>query len=575
MSEMCCYISGLGRPRPIASALSPHPSTATTAAPTATRSGGVTYLSFGRETAYRARSPLRPMANQMSALPEAKSVRANPSAVELEALAAGMPNARRTRYGNLNVQTRVLARSKASTFIVVDDPAASSQQAIARDEGDRVAQLQDDYVARRDMLIVDGHIGDDRDFRVPARLYIEKANANIAAMQKQLFFEVDGDRGFEPELTVIYTPNLAVAGYPNDRVIAVDLERGVTRVCNSDYFGESKKAGLRMWNRLVYDRGGLPLHAGCKVIPTDSGDKVGLIVGLSGTGKTTTTFSRQNGSQPIQDDFVAMMPGGKVFATEAGCFAKTFALSEEDEPTIYGAVTRRGSYLENVSQDEAGELDFFDESHTQNGRATFSFSAIDSARAADLREVDFLLILNRSESIIPAVAKLDPRQAAAYFMLGETQGTSAGGAEEAGRSLRVPGTNPFWPDEDDLQGNRFLELMAEHELDVYLLNTGSVGGPVGAEHSRKVRIPHSSAIVKGIAEGTIEWERDPDFGYRLATRVAGIEGDDEAVLRPRAFYEDQGRLDEYERIVERLRREREEFLRSFPELGREIVAAAS
>ena len=30
-------------------------------------------------------------------------------------------------------------------------------------------------------------------------------------------------------------------------------------------------------------------------------------------------------------------------------------------------------------------------------------------------------------------------------MLGETQGTSAGGAEEAGKFLRVPGTNPFFP----------------------------------------------------------------------------------------------------------------------------------
>ena len=47
-----------------------------------------------------------------------------------------------------------------------------------------------------------------------------------------------------------------------------------------------------MWNKLVYERGGLPLHAGCKVIPADGGDKVGLIVGLSGTGKTTTTFTQ-------------------------------------------------------------------------------------------------------------------------------------------------------------------------------------------------------------------------------------------------------------------------------------------
>ena len=101
-----------------------------------------------------------------------------------------MPNAQRTRYDNLNVQTQVLARSKASTFLVLDDPDASSQQAISRDEGDRIAGLQDDYIAEQDMLIVDGYIGDDPDYRTPARLYIEQANANIAGMQKQLFFDV-------------------------------------------------------------------------------------------------------------------------------------------------------------------------------------------------------------------------------------------------------------------------------------------------------------------------------------------------------------------------------------------------
>ena len=62
-----------------------------------------------------------------------------------------------------------------------------------------------------------------------------------------------------------------------------------------------------------------------------------------------------------------------------------------------------------------------------------------------------------------------------------------------------------------------------------------------------MRIPHSSAIVKGIAEGTIEWEHDPDFGYKVARRVPGIEAEDEAVLRPRELYEAQGRVDEYER----------------------------
>src|SRR5437763_684087 len=481
------------------------------------------------------------MAKQMTPLPAATSVRANPSPAELKELAAKMPNARATRYGNLNVQTEVLARSKASTFLVLDDPDQSSQQAISREEGDRIARLQDEYIAGRDMVVVDGYIGNDPEFRTPARLYIEESNANVAGMQKQLYFDVDDRDGFEPELTVIYTPNLAVEGYPNDRVITVDCERGVTRVCNSDYFGESKKGGLRMWNKLVYDRGGLALHAGCKVIPTASGDRVGLIVGLSGTGKTTTTFTRQNGSLPVQDDFVAWWPDGTVSATEAGCFAKTYALNTADEPVIHGAVTRPGAYLENISMSDAGEVDFYDQNYTKNGRAVFSFSDIEAADAADLTRADFLLVLNRNENVIPAVAKLEGPQAAAFFMLGETTGTAAGGKDEEGVFLRVPGTNPFFPMHHDNQGNRFLELLEANPIDVYIMNTGRVGGPETEPGSKKVLIPHSSAIVKAIAEGTIEWQIDPDFGYQVASRVPGIEESDLDILQPRRLSEADGR----------------------------------
>src|SRR6187401_2513310 len=172
------------------------------------------------------------------------------------------------------------------------------------------------------MVVIDGYIGNDPDFRTPARLFIEAANANIAAMQQQLYFDPDGDAD-DPELTVVYTPNLKAEGYPDDRLIAVDLEQGVTRVLNSDYFGESKKGGLRMWNKVIYDKGGLAMHAGCKAIPVKGKEKVGLIIGLSGTGKTTTTFTRQNDSRPIQDDFIGLLPDGTVLATENGCFAKT------------------------------------------------------------------------------------------------------------------------------------------------------------------------------------------------------------------------------------------------------------
>src|SRR5438552_18684380 len=484
--------------------------------------------------------------------PRAAHVYENPSAGELKELAAQMPNAQETRYGSLNVQTEVVSRSKASTYIVTDEPDGQNQ-AIPREEGERWAERQDEYIAGQEMVQVDGYIGNDPEFRVPARLYIEAANANIAGMQDQLYFSRNGEE-IEPELTVIYTPNLKAEGYPDDRLIAVDLEQGVTRVFNSDYFGESKKGGLRMWNKLVYDRGGIPLHAGCKIIPTERGRRVGLIVGLSGTGKTTTTFTRQNGSLPVQDDFVAWMPDGRVYASENGCFAKTFGLNPEDEPTIYGAVTQPDSYLENVSQ-HGDEVDFYDTNYTSNGRATFPFSVIEAASADEIDEAPFLLILNKSKNIVPAVAKLEGPQAAAFFMLGETTGTSAGGADEAGKFLRVPGTNPFFPMPHDLQGNRFLELLEQHPLEVYVMNTGSVGGKAGAEGAKKVRVPHSSAIVKGIAEGTIEWEQDPDFGYSVASSVPGIDAEGVDVLQPRRLYEALGRLDEYESLVERFKAE--------------------
>jgi phosphoenolpyruvate carboxykinase (ATP) len=501
-------------------------------------------------------------------LVQARTVHDGPTPDELRSYTERMPTCRITEFGSVNVQTRVTSRSAGSTYVVGD---RSSGKTMSREEFERIARMQDDYLRERDVLMVDGYIGNDPGFRTRARLSIETANANIAGMQQKLYFPRDD--GAEPEVHVVYTPNLDAPGSPDDRVIAVDLENGVTRVLGSDYFGESKKGGLRMWNKKVYDLGGLALHAGLKVIPTRNGERVFMIIGLSGTGKTTTTFTTQNESLPVQDDFVALMPGGKAYGTENGCFAKTFSLDPAFEPNIFRAVVKPTTYLENVYQDDSGKVNFFEQSYTQNGRAVFGMSDLARYRdASDIGTVDCLLVLNRNQDIIPAVAKLDQEQAAAYFMLGETTGTSAGGAAEAGRFLRVPGTNPFFPLPHGLQGNRILELLATHPIETYLLNTGRVGGPDGDERSKKVRIPHTSACVEGIAEGSISWTEDPDFGYLFADEVPGI--DDAELLRPRLLYERDGRTREYDDVVERLKRERVARLEEFPELTPEIVKAA-
>jgi phosphoenolpyruvate carboxykinase (ATP) len=88
-----------------------------------------------------------------------------------------------------------------------------------------------------------------------------------------------------------------------------------------------------------------------------------------------------------------------------------------------------------------------------------------------------------------------------------------------------------------------------------------------------VRIPHSSAIVKAIAEGTIEWQPDPDFGYKVASHVPGIDESDVDILQPRRLYEATGRAEEYAQRVAKLKTERAEFLGEYPSLSAEIVAS--
>ena len=171
-------------------------------------------------------------------IPQSKRLIENPTADQLRELTARMPNARRTTYDNYNVHTRVDSRSTKSTYIVTDRPQEHTAQSVTPEEGRKWAKLQDAYIRDQEMVLLDGVIGNDPAFLTPARLIIEARNANVAGMQRHLYYPPTA--GQQPEVTMIYTPNLEAPGYPSDRAIFVDLEAGITRVFNSDYFGESK-----------------------------------------------------------------------------------------------------------------------------------------------------------------------------------------------------------------------------------------------------------------------------------------------------------------------------------------------
>jgi len=80
---------------------------------------------------------------------------------------------------------------------------------------------------------------------------------------------------------------------------------------------------------------------------------------------------------------------------------------------------------------------------------------------------------------------------------------------------------------------------------------------------------HASAMVRAIVEDTIEWEADPDFGYEIARSLPGI--DNIEILQPGRLYQRQGRGAEYRAAVERIQRERLDYLGSFAGLDEAIV----
>jgi len=578
------------------------------------------------------------------ALPFDVEVLANPDQATLRKLALEhTPFCVETVYGSINKIARNKARMAKYTYIIdrAATPEAYSHNTIAPAKAEALIAAQAKYVAERGKLItIDGYVGVGPR-AVPVQWCYTLEGANIAGMQQILAFpraRVEGEdaarQPFAPAFRLIYTPDF-VPEIEGGQAIVVDLDNYVTYIMGADYFGESKKGALRMLADLLYKNGALVMHAGAKEI-VDGSERVTMgILGLSGTGKTTTTFSKQGDAvKPVQDDMITLWPGGEISVTENGCFAKTFGLAEDTEPVIYRGTTSREAWIENVYLDADAKPDFFKRAlepaeverlrevliatgapaanvdayiagevtrdevvedgipkdgwdfvmWTENGRSIIPMSAVeDAAELERLEAVHSLGILNRDEgpdAATPGLVRFtSPEQAAGYLMLGETSKTSAAGKERG--KTRSPFTQPFFPRAHSLQAARFSELAATFDdVTMWLMNTGYVGGDandVAADKALKVKIRHSSAMLEALLGGGIAWARDPDFGYE----VVDVEAEQNAalldkvpaeLLQPRRFFEAAGRMDEYKDWVERMKREREAFLAKF-EVSTAIVAA--
>ncbi|MFC6718219.1 phosphoenolpyruvate carboxykinase (ATP) [Natrialbaceae archaeon GCM10025810] len=493
----------------------------------------------------------RPLARQLPDPKTASNVRYNPSLEDLRELAS--PDETTTEYGSPSYVSEYRSRSADRTKNAVDHEFSEADY--------DVLETAVEAASEREMVCVDRLMGRHPNATFCCRLFVPVEFARIALAWANLFEPTDGR---DPDLHTVQVPDA------DETAIRVLPDEGFTAVLGSDYTGEAKKSFLRLFMYRAKQRGGLGLHAGSKRVTVRDADGdlriVGqLFMGLSATGKSTLTshgcwLEEPEEAVMLQDDVCALLPDGSVAGSEGeGLYIKTIGLTEEEQPGLYRAATDESAVLENVAVDEDGTVDFDEGRYGSNSRAVVQRDELESADdEIDLDRVDQVFFITRNP-LMPPVAKLDEKQAAVAFMLGESIETSAGDPSRAGESIRVVGTNPFIVGPEGEEGNGFYDLIERLDVDCYAINTGYVGN-----ESVDVGVTESVTILTEVARGTIEWTDDDRTGLTIPEEVPGIDVEE--------FYVPD-HVDDYDEALAELRADRRAYLEEFDELRDELADA--
>lgn len=293
---------------------------------------------------------------------------------------------------------------------------------------------------------------------------------------------------------------------------------------------------------------------------------VALFFGLSGTGKTT--LSADPNRRLIGDDEHGWSSNG-VFNIEGGCYAKCINLSHEKEPQIFDAI-RFGTVLENVVLNLESRIpDYDDGTLTENTRAAYPMEAIDNIIQPSIAGHPNTIVFLTADAfgVLPPIAKLTKEQAMYHFLSGYTSklaGTERGVTSPEATFSTCFGA-PFLP----LPATRYAEMLGEkileHNVNVFLVNTGWTGGEYGI--GNRMKLSYTRAMVQAALEGElnhVETVRDQIFGLNIPVHVAGVPDE---VLQPNKTWADQ---QAYEKKAKELAAKFHENFKKFANVPAEI-----
>ena len=411
-----------------------------------------------------------------------------------------------------------------------------------------------DYLGQKpEVWVRDCYACADPRYRLNIRVITEKPSTNLFAYNMFLRPTEEELEDFAPEWYLVSAPGLKLdakeCGIRQGNCVIVSFTHKTILIAGTAYTGETKKGIFAILNYILpQEKNVLSMH--CSANMGEGGDTA-IFFGLSGTGKTT--LSADPSRKLIGDDEHGWTDDG-VFNFEGGCYAKLINLSEEKEPEIFHAI-RPGAIVENVGFFEGTHsINFDDSSITENTRVSYPLDFISNALEPSIGNTpkNIFFLTCDAYGVLPPISKLTKEQAMYQFISGYTAkvaGTETGVTEPKPTFSACFGA-PFLPLHPGKYADMLGQKMEEHNVNVWLINTGWTGGPYG--QGKRMKLSFTRAMIAAALDGRlddIETEIDPVFGVAVPKEVPGVPAE---ILKPRNTWADKNAYDAKAKYLARL-----------------------
>ncbi len=383
-----------------------------------------------------------------------------------------------------------------------------------------------DYLTDKKLWIRDCYACAHPDYRLNIRVINENPCCNLFAYNMFLRPEEKELDDIEIDWHLIQVPHFfadpLVDGVPHKNFVIVNFTKRIVLIGGTQYTGEMKKAIFSILNYILpHDRNVLSMHCSANV---GQDDDTAVFFGLSGTGKTT--LSADPNRMLIGDDEHGWNEDS-VFNFEGGCYAKTIDLSEEKEPDIFNAI-KYGAIVENVTFiDGTNKIDFTSRKITENTRVSYPISYIPNALEPSIGKTpkNIFFLTADAYGILPPISKLTPGQAMYHFISGYTAkvaGTETGVKEPKPTFSACFGA-PFLP----LHPTKYAEMlgnkMKEHNVNIWMVNTGWNGGGYGV--GNRMKLEYTRAMITAALDGKLDavtYHPHSVFGMMMPEECPGV-----------------------------------------------------